>query len=132
MPIHSRKRIALVVDDEEDICEFIEDLLKDVDIDVKTATTAEEGLREVAHFIIDIAIIDIFMPGKGGLWLVKQIRYQHPKAEIIVISGGWQAMSAKQTLKAVEKIGFRNHLSKPLAGEYLRDLIVKTLEKMDQ
>lgn len=127
-----RKRIALVVDDEQEICDLIEDMLDDIDIAVRTATTAEAGLKAVENLVIDIVLIDIFMPGKGGLWLIEQIATTHPEAEIIVISGGWQGMSAEKTLRATEKLGVRHYLSKPFMTEELHGIVVDILAARDR
>ena len=73
-----RQKIALVVDDQQDICEFIQEALEDYDITVWTCSTAEEAVERAAYYVIDVCFIDIFMPGKGGLWLIDECQSCHP------------------------------------------------------
>jgi len=125
--IRSRQRIALVVDDEEDICDLIEDALEDIDVDVWKASTAERAVDIAANYVIDVCFVDIFMPGKGGLWLIEKIREQHPEAEIVAISGGFDAMSDDKTMRAVEKLGVQHRLSKPFLVSDILDATVGIL-----
>lgn len=127
-----RQKIVLVVDDEEDMREVIEDSLEDTPLEIITAATAEAGAEAVENLVIDIAIIDVFMPGKGGLWLIGELKRQNPEAEIIVISGGWQGMEAGKTLKAAEATGPVHTLNKPFLPSELSDLVMGIVEARER
>ncbi|HWI27915.1 MAG TPA: response regulator [Stellaceae bacterium] len=59
----------LVVDDRRDICEVIESYLTERGHDVASATTVVAARELLAHQTYDMAIIDVLMPGEGGLSL---------------------------------------------------------------
>lgn len=127
-----RQKVVLVVDDEEDMREVIADSLEDSPLEIITAESAEAGAEAVENLVIDIAIIDVFMPGKGGLWLIGELKRQNPEAEIIVISGGWQGMEAGKTLKAAEATGPVHTLNKPFMPTELSDLVMGLIEARER
>lgn len=50
------------------------------------AGSAQEALRLAAEMQFDVAVIDIAMPGKNGLELLKQLRIDHPTMAVLVLS----------------------------------------------
>lgn len=127
-----RQKVVLVVDDEEDMREVIEDSLEDSPLEIISAASAEAGAEAVENLVIDIAIIDVFMPGKGGLWLIGELKRQNPEADIIVISGGWQGMEAGKTLKAAEATGPVHTLNKPFLPAELSNLVMGLIEARER
>jgi DNA-binding NtrC family response regulator len=124
-----REKITIIVDDEPDICDLIEDALEEIDITVWSASTAEEAINLAGHYVVDVFFIDIFMPGKGGLWLIEELRRLHPEATIIAMSGGFDSMSADKTMKAVEKIGIEYRLAKPFMVDDVLSIVIPILER---
>ena len=74
-------------------------------------TEASEILREKS---IDILLIDLLMPGKGGIDLIYQFGQMHPKMPIIAIS------AAYEYIHVAEQIGVSRVIRKPFA---LQDVI---------
>ena len=64
-------------------------------------------------------IIDIFMPGMGGIEGIAQIREQWPDAKIIAISGGFMGKSKEDALEASKIVGADSILPKPFTDEEL-------------
>lgn len=117
-----RRKIAVVVDDEAKICTLIEAALEDLPVSVFIANTAEEAIKISADYVIDLFFVDIYMPGKGGIWLIEQLKETHPEASIIAMSGGFEAMSADKTMEAMEKIGVTHRINKPFKVREIIDL----------
>jgi two-component system OmpR family response regulator len=75
----------LVVDDDPHISEVVEFALKAAGYAVKTAFEAETALSLFKESKIDLAIVDINLPGKDGLWLCTAIR-EFSQTPIIFLS----------------------------------------------
>lgn len=119
-----RQRICLIIEDDTEIAEMLSDALSDLPLSLKVAASAEKGIGEIKNMIIDVAIVDIFMPGRGGIWAIEAIRKRNPEAEIIAISGGWQEqMPSEKVVQATEKIGVRHSFEKPFDVLELRALV---------
>lgn len=67
---------------------------------VGEAADASKGLDLVLTHRPDVAIIDITLPGRNGLELIKDIRAQAPEQTILVISMHDEALYAERSLKA--------------------------------
>jgi DNA-binding NarL/FixJ family response regulator len=70
---------------------------------VGEAADAAHGLDLVLSEKPDLAIVDITLPGRNGLELMKDIRAQHPDQTILVISMHDEALYAERSLKAGAK-----------------------------
>src|SRR4030042_1749971 len=76
-------------------------LLEEADIEVfGEAQNSQEVLDLVRHQDWDIVILDITMPGRGGLDVLKELKTQHPKLPILVLSMHPEDQYAKRALKA--------------------------------
>ena len=64
-PVHSGKRILLIVEDNRDICDYIVESFSD-DFEVRTAANGEQGLEQALGCIPDIIVSDIMMPVMNG------------------------------------------------------------------
>ena len=104
------KRI-LVVDDEVNIVELLKYNLQKEQYHVYTAESGEEGLAVLKNKPVDMAILDLMLPGIDGLELLKYIRRQNALKNMPVI-----LLTAKDT--EVDKViglelGADDYLSKP-------------------
>jgi CheY-like chemotaxis protein len=81
--------VMLVVDDNPDICEVIVSSFAETDFRIECAYSAEEALRRLASDRIDLALIDLLMPGRPGVEVAK--RFAAGGAAVIVMSGALDA-----------------------------------------
>jgi DNA-binding NarL/FixJ family response regulator len=79
------------------------------------AGSAAEGLAAVGRHKPCIAIVDITLPDKSGLELVKDIHAMHPETQTIVLSMHDESLYAERALRA----GARGYLMKETAAENL-------------
>jgi CheY-like chemotaxis protein len=80
---------VLIVDDEESTRLLLARLLsKELNVDAQLAGTSEQALRLAASHAYDAILIDLMMPGIGGLAVLKKIRAASPNAAtpVIVVS----------------------------------------------
>jgi len=64
----------LIVDDEEDILEFLSYSLKKEGYNIITASNGNDGLNLANKHMPDLIILDVMMPGKDGITVCKEIR----------------------------------------------------------
>jgi two-component system response regulator VanR len=72
-----RIKNILVVDDEADLADLIEFYLKSDGYQVYKYYNGEDALRCVAEVRIDLALLDVMLPGMDGFELCRQIRREH-------------------------------------------------------
>lgn len=77
----------LVVDDENAICQVIQDYLSLRKFDVATAANYDEALSLLGVDRYDILLSDIRMPGKSGTDLLRYTRRHHPNTATILFTG---------------------------------------------
>ena len=78
----------LVIDDDALVRETIRTMLQLEGHEVALAPHGEDGLRRFREQAFDIVICDIFMPRKGGMETVAEIRRISPDVPIIAMTGG--------------------------------------------
>jgi len=84
----NRKKI-LIVDDEEDILEFLQELLESKGYTVLTASSGKMAEKIIADEtnIIKLAIIDNSLKDASGVEVAKKLKAKNPSVKIIIISG---------------------------------------------
>jgi len=82
---------------------------------VAEADNGEEAVRQFAEVRPDVVVMDISMPGIGGLEAIDRILAKEPAARILVLSAHEDAMHARRVLKA----GAAGYLTKRSAAEEL-------------
>ncbi len=110
--IEETKRI-LAVDDDKEVRDLLSEVLYAEGYQVTTAGMMEEAEEHLDQARPDLVIIDIFMPGKGGIRGIETIRQNHPELAIMAISGGWGDTTAAQSVGAAKKLGADATLQKP-------------------
>src|SRR5690242_8563736 len=110
---------VLIIDDEQDICFLLRNLLEKQKYDVKISHTLRDGFIKLGEYHPQILFLDINLPDGSGLELLKTIKTDYPDMKIIMISAydGWVERN-----KAKEN-GADAYLSKPLNKE----LVLETL-----
>jgi DNA-binding response OmpR family regulator len=119
----------LLVDDEVELVSALAERLELRGIDVAWASNAKDAiaLAETHHF--DLAVLDVKMPGMGGLALKEQLAKQHPDMKFIFLT----AYGSEQDFNCVASdIGARCYLVKPVDIEELMAAIRTTLAKQEE
>jgi len=83
---NSRKGSVLVVDDEEIMREVLETLLTAEGYRVDLAKTGEEGLEAYGRRAFDVVLLDVSMPGIGGLRALEEFLKMDSEAVIVMIT----------------------------------------------
>jgi DNA-binding NarL/FixJ family response regulator len=64
------------------------------------AENAEQAINMIRQSEFDVALVDIGLPGKGGLELLKQIRSERPRLAVLMLSMYAEEVYAVRALKA--------------------------------
>lgn len=87
------------------------------------AGSAREGLDAIEKLEPELALVDLALPDKNGLELIKDVRAAHPEVQILVISSHDENLYAERVLRA----GARGYVMKEEASEMLIDAIGRVL-----
>jgi len=114
----------LIADDHAVLRKGLVQILADefVDAQFGEAATTPETLDYLSRQYWDVLVLDIFMPGRGGLDILKDVRQQYPNLPVLVLSSAPEEQLAARVLKA----GARGYLNKHAAPEDL----VKAIRKV--
>ncbi len=78
---------VMLVDDEAEFANTLAERLELRDIKVRAATDGETALAMIDEEPPDIVLLDVMMPGIGGLETLKRIRQSHPSVRVILLTG---------------------------------------------
>jgi DNA-binding NtrC family response regulator len=116
---------VLVVDDEPGMCHFIEGALRSRVGTVHVAATAEAAEVLLARHRIDLLVLDISLPGKSGLDLLRDLRAQGDDSEAVLITAFADLETAIEALRA----GAGDLLLKPFRVTQLAHAVQQGLER---
>jgi two-component system response regulator RegA len=105
----------LVCDDDSQFRKRLSRSLRERNLKVFEAETAEDAVSVAAEYQPDCAIVDMRMPGRGGLWGVQQLLHRNPSMRIVVLTGFGTITSAIDAVKH----GAVNYLTKPISVDSL-------------
>ncbi len=118
------KASILVVEDNEDLCQTIADVMKKEGHNVRTAFSGEDALNTLEKGLIDLVLLDIKLPRMNGLEVLARLREQAPDLLVIMITALTDARPAVEALKS----GAYDYLLKPFELDELKLVVAKALE----
>ena len=118
------KERILVVDDERGIREGCRRILQSEGFEVETAENGKEGLANIKEKPYDLILIDLMMPGMGGMELLHHIREIDPEIMAIVITGFATVETAVEAMKQ----GAYDYIPKPFTPDQLMAVLNRGLE----
>src|ERR1700723_1261753 len=105
----------LVVDDEIEIREGLEALLTSESFQVTLAETGEAGLQKLEDQPFDLMLLDVSLPDRNGLELLREIRRRDPQLSVILIT----AFGSIDMARAAFKGGAQDFITKPWSNDEL-------------
>jgi DNA-binding NtrC family response regulator len=109
------KGSILVVDDEVEIREGLEALLTSENFQVTLADTGAAGLQKLEDNPFDLMLLDVSLPDRNGLELLREIRLRDPQLSIILIT----AYGSIDMARAAFKGGAQDFITKPWSNDEL-------------
>ena len=122
-----RRHTLLVVDDEADVVQSVQDLLR-LDYRVLTATKPQEGLDLVRDLEVHIVMTDQRMPGMTGVEFLSQVRKEQPDAVRLLFTG---YADIKAVIDAINQGSVFRYINKPWDPDELQTIIRQAAEQYD-
>lgn len=116
---------VLLVDDERDFADLLAQRLTARGFTVTTAYDGEQALRLAQGADLDVAVLDVNLPGMDGLEVLARLRAGHPQAEALMLTG----QNDLATAVAGMKLGAADYLVKPVPIERLVEAIGRAQER---
>ncbi len=110
----------LVVDDEIHVCNVLKEFLSLKGFEVHTAFDGSTALSKVKEIRPHIVLLDIIMPGMGGLEVLKEIKKIDPKVGVIMVTGVADNELAKRTIE----LGAYDYITKPMDFDYFENVVM--------
>ncbi|MCJ7679401.1 MAG: sigma-54 dependent transcriptional regulator [Candidatus Aminicenantes bacterium] len=117
----------LIIDDEEAIQDSCAQVLKREGYSVRGAKNGAEGLQHFKQETFHIVLLDLRLPGMGGMEILKLIKEENPETPVIIITGFASIESAVEAIK----LGAFDYLAKPFCPEELRVIVKKAVKSRD-
>ncbi len=114
----------LVVDDDPGVLGIVERFTRQLGMEVVFRTSGREALTCLAEVQPDVALIDLQMPGVGGIDVLRAIRAADPRCQAILMTGNASVDTAIEAVKA----GALDYLTKPFDIARLQGLLVSVRE----
>ena len=111
----------LVVDDERAVRDVCREVAQSLGFNTSVAESAEHAYRQLDAQSIDVVLLDLKLPGVGGIEALHQIRERRPDAVVIVVTGYGTVQSAVQAMKT----GAYDYVTKPFSMDELKLLLEK-------
>ncbi len=118
------KGLILVVDDELEIREGLDLLLSSEGYEITAAETGEAGLHLLEEHPFDLVLLDVSLPGRNGLELLKDIRARDPHLSVILIT----AYGSIEMARAAFKSGAQDYITKPWSNDELIAQVAQAVE----
>ncbi len=116
----------LVVEDDESVSELVKSVLEMEGFSVQLAPSAERAKVLIRENVPDLALIDVILPGQGGMDLILEIHACCPKLNIVLTSG--KIDMTKSTFKVLaHQFGVVSILPKPFTIEELLTTVKEAL-----
>jgi len=109
----------LIVDDEPIVRESLRDWLEDAGYKVVTAETGEQALELISEKDFSVVILDIRLPGRTGIAVLKEVKDKKPDIKAIIIT----AYPTSDLTAEALKLGAIDYLVKPIAPDDLERLV---------
>ncbi|MFQ5989723.1 MAG: sigma-54-dependent transcriptional regulator [Candidatus Methylomirabilales bacterium] len=116
---------VLVVDDEQPTRVLMERELPQSGCVVVTAQTGEEALEVLSRQDFDVVLLDLKMPGLGGMGTLRRLRSSGVPAEVVVLTGHPEVESAIEAMK----LGAYDYLIKPFKLSEVEAVLRRAAEK---
>ena len=119
----SKQATILVVDDERSVVDLLSEDLAEEGYNCATAPTGEKALEMLSMDSFDAMLLDLKLPGKSGMDVLKEAKSNYPETIVIVVTAAGDAQTAVEAMK----IGAVDYITKPFELERVNSSIEAAL-----
>ena len=116
---------VLIVDDEPVLQDVLSTLLRREGFQVVQATTASEALRQAEEQEADLVLLDLMLPDRPGLEVLRELKARDPEVVVVVIT----AYSSVETAITAMREGAFHYISKPFKNQ---EVVLTVRKGLDQ
>ena len=116
---------VLVVDDDAAIRTAVSDIARNHGFAVSSVDDANGARTALKAHMADIVLLDLKLPGGGGLPLVEEIRTLYPETVVVVMTAYATVSSAVEAMRT----GASEYLTKPFTMDELSDVLERASER---
>jgi DNA-binding response OmpR family regulator len=120
--------IILVIDDDQQICDLLQQVLSEEGHVVHSALNGVEGISQYRQYLPELVVVDILMPEKEGLETILDLRREFTNVMIIAMSGASEGAKTN-LLELAQQLGAQHRLIKPFQLETVVKLVNTALGK---
>ena len=121
----SDPELILIVDDEPNVRLVFQVALESVGYRCLLASDGEVALAELARTPVSVVLLDLQMPGIGGLETLRRIRDTANEVPVVIVTAYGTVPNAVQAMK----LGSIDFLAKPLDPAMLRSVVAEVLRR---
>ncbi len=118
-------RTVLLVDDENAFRENVGEHLEKQGFKILHAGDGKSALEQVRNNLVDVALVDTFMPDIDGITLLPRLKDLDPLMEVVVIASQTSVKSAVQAMRR----GAYHYVTKPVKLKELESVLLQAVEK---
>ena len=118
----------LVVDDEDIVLESCQAVFELEGFEAVLVPSADKALEAMKNDNFDLLLIDVKMPKKDGMYLMRKIKEQWPDIPIIVMSGYYTT----ETIQEAIRMGAATFIAKPFEPDELIKIVRQVIEKEER
>lgn len=116
---------VLLVDDEEQFVEVLAQRLQTRGFHVETTFNGDDAIQLIGQHDVDVVILDVLMPGRDGIEVLREIKRIKPLVEVIMLTGHGTVDTAISGMK----LGAYDYLMKPTDTSELVEKITKSFQR---
>jgi CheY-like chemotaxis protein len=120
----SKQATILVVDDERSVVDLLSEDLAEEGYSCATAPTGEKALERLSMDSFDAMLLDLKLPGKSGMDVLKEAKSNYPETIVIVVTAAGDAQTAVEAMK----IGAVDYITKPFELERVNNSVEAALK----
>ena len=117
----------LVIDDDPQIRQLLEEVLRDEGYNVSSAESVEMGLPLYPKSLWPLIVTDVLMPNREGLETIRELRKNNPHMKILAISGGLD-QEGMDMLDIAKRFGADRVLRKPFEVKEFLNVVQEILQ----
>jgi len=116
----------LIVEDDSELRDSVAELLAEEGFDVATASDAETALEMIGDSDFNLVLMDLIMPGMGGMTALPLIKKKSPKTRVMMMTAFSTVSNAVEAMRQ----GADDYMTKPFKIEELLTTVRKNLEEV--
>jgi DNA-binding NtrC family response regulator len=125
VPNHMPQLLVMVVDDDAPVRRACAEIASSMGFATETADSIPSARAVLARGPVDLVLLDLKLPGGGGLALLEEIRRQFPETIVIVMTAFATVSSAVEAMR----IGAGDYLTKPFTLDELSIVLDRSAQR---